>query len=1067
MPGKFWQNSTNQYFMKSVLIKAISIITVFTCQLSTLSGQSNTENKPTLADSLLEKARYYDRESLPDSSIILYELAARQLMKESDTAAYMLAKVAMGDVYGTIDDFEKTYDLLDSVIMVESGKPESKPKFEALKIKSTWLLRQRDFGEASIWLDSAQRFNFKRKTREGKVRQAQILLLKAFFNLQLNRLTESEGQFETSRHIYDSLGMDAELAQVLNHYGTLQVYLFKADEGIRSLNRSRELYEGIPDVSPSFLASLYQNIGQTYVLLDLLPNAITSFEKAGAYLKGSSQNKSGLAVVNTELANAYLLQGDYESAMEAIEKALPVAKEYFGESNIYTLRSQFNMGRSLRELSRNEQAIRTFSEGIAFFEGDLPSEALDLLSLFVYENGAAHFEMGEEEEGLREIKRSIPISLSSGPDFERSTIQIYQGVASTYLFLNEPDSALVYYQKALSLSDKRMGSAAANAQVVYHDRIYPSLMGKVIAFEMKYKLEDQKQWLDSAYQTLVTAEEKMGSFREFPNNLSEKLETGSNISSSLQAGISICYQLFELTGDQSYAERAYTLIEKSKSNQALFDFPLEQLSPGNLSDSVIIYEKNLNASISSVETLLYEELRQEKPDSVNVASYEEQIVELTDRLLLLKYEIDENYPGYFQLKYNREYLSIKETRSQLLSDNDKLINYHYQANEIFIFEIGKTTFEFLRVLISEDFESSVKSLIKALNQPDVSAGALAEYERLSGQLCRQLLPNVSALKPESSLIIIPDGPLHLIPFEVLTKDQTSGAGSFSSLDYLIKDHPIRYGTSATMLAYQQKNEYAGTDLVAFAPSFSKNENPAFSKTDTVRAALGNLIHSKKEVEGIEKYFETKLFLDTAATERAFRSNVANYSIVHLASHALVNEENSLFSKLLFSPFNTDSINDGSLNTREILGMNIPANMVVLSACNTGSGDLLPGEGVMSLANGFFYAGARSLVMTLWPANDESTSEIMDSFYQNLSLHDTKSTALRKAKLDYLENTNPLSAHPYYWAHFVVNGDDIPLVKGQDSLYFWLIAGFLLLVVVLVLFKKRSSIKNGYQVGKIS
>ncbi len=1018
-----------------------------------LSGQDVSTDKQLPADSLLELAQYYNQVFLLDSTILFYELAAKELLKEPDTVAYLLTKVNIANVYSIKSDFEKAYSILDSVFRVVRDKPDSRPRFEVLKFKSFLLISQRNFETALSCLDSADMFNFQRETKEGLMRQARVSLLKAFSNVQLNRLTTGEELFETSRHIYDSLQMDLELAEVLGQLGVVKVQLFKADEAISYLNRAKEIYERYSGVDPTTLASMHNSMGQAYEYLGLMPNAVSSFKKADELLNLVDPSYLDLAVVNIRLAEAYIAMGDFEKALIAVEKGLILSNQHYGERNHWTLTARFNLGKILHELSQYDEAIEVITEGITLLQGDSSDEAMDLLSFFIYERGAIYFDMGKEKEGLKRMKASVPVSIQSGANFERSTIEIYQGLAETYFSLNEPDSAAAYFQRALSLSDKRTGNSVSNALVAYHDRVYESLIGKSRSFEMKYNADNNRQWLDSAYQMLMAAEEKMGSFREFPNSFAKKLEVGSNISSSLQTGVNICYQLFKLTGDESYADHAYTLVEKSKSNQALFNFPLEQLTPGNVPDSVIFYEKNLNASISSVETLLYQELQQETPNEGNVASYEEQIVELTDKLLLLKYEIDEKYPAYFQLKYNREYLSISETQSQLISDNDRLINYHYQDNEIFIFELGKTTFEFLQVPISEDFESVVKSLIKALNQPDVSAGALAEYERLSSQLGRQLLPTISTLKPESSLIIIPDGPLHLIPFEVLTKGQVSGAGSFSSLDYLIKDHPIRYGTSATMLAYQQKNEYAGTGLVAFAPSFSKNENSAFSETDTVRAALGNLIHSKREVESIEKYFETKLFLDTAATERAFRSNVANHSIVHLASHALVNQENSLFSKLLFSPFNTDSINDGSLNTREILGMNIPANMVVLSACNTGSGDLLPGEGVMSLANGFFYAGARSLVMTLWPANDESTSEIMDSFYENLSLHDTKSHALRKAKLSHLESANPLSAHPYYWAHFIVNGDDAPLVENKTSLYFWVIMAALLLVVF-VLFTRK-------------
>lgn len=1030
--------------MKRTLIKLIVLTWALTCQAFQLVGQDDALKKPLTVDSLRKLGQFYDRASLPDSSIFFYELAAKQLLKEADTTAYLSTKVTIADVYATIPRFDKAYKLLDSITQAEAGKQDSKPRFEAVNIKSYWLLAQRNFDQAFLYLDSAKRFNYQKQTKEGKMRQARISLFEAFANLQLNRLTVAEGLFETSRHIYDSLQMDFELAEVLNHYGALKVSLFKADEAMAYFKRAKETYESRADTSPSMVASLYTSIAQAYASLGLIPNAITSFEKADVLLKSLDPNHKDLAVVNTELANAYTQLGEFEKALVAIEKGLSLSKLYFGEASLWTLRAQYNLGRILRELSQHDKAISVFSEGIAVLKGDPSNDFIDMLALYTYEHGAAYFDSGKEEEGLRLVKNSIPISLGSGTNFERSPIGIYQGLAELYLQLNEPDSAVSYFQQALSMSSKKRGNSAANAQKVYHEKIYQSLMGKVVAFEMKYTSNNKRQWLDSAYQMLVAAEEKMGSFREFPNDLAQKLEIGSSISNSLHAGLKVCYQLYMLTGEKRYADHAYQLIEQSKSNQALFDSPLELQAPINVPDSVILKEKNINASISSLETLQYQERNAEESDDSKVKEYGQDIIRFTDELILLRSEISKKYPAYFQFKYNRELMSIEQTQSQLLTGDDVLINYYSQQDELYAFQIRKTDFSFIKIEVKNNLKTSIQRFNQMLKQPEINQKSVEDYVKLSSDLFNILLPGSDSFKPGGSIIIIPDGPLHYLPFQALTTNSEAGiVNNFKTLDYLMKSHPVRYATSSTMLSYHTRGKRQGKGAIAFAPSFVESDSDEPIQFDSVRASLGNLAYTNREVKNLGEHFNTNYFLDTAATEKAFRNSVKGYSIVHLASHGIIDPNNGFFSKLLFSPFDTDSINDGYLNTREILGMSIPADMVVLSACNTGSGELLAGEGVMSLANGFFYAGAKSVVMTLWTANDESTANIMGGFYENLANGQSKSQALRAAKFDYLENANSLSSHPYYWAHFVVNGDDRPLVKTGWSKVWW----FLLLIPI--------------------
>ncbi len=161
-------------------------------------------------------------------------------------------------------------------------------------------------------------------------------------------------------------------------------------------------------------------------------------------------------------------------------------------------------------------------------------------------------------------------------------------------------------------------------------------------------------------------------------------------------------------------------------------------------------------------------------------------------------------------------------------------------------------------------------------------------------------------------------------------------------------------------------------------------------------------------------------------------------------HTYINDSLPMQSRLIFD--NTDDPKD-KLFTHEIYNMNISASMVVLSACNTGSGELKKGEGIMSLARGFIYAGVPSIVMTLWEVNDATGSEIMTNYYNNLSDGDFKDVAMQKAKLSVLQNSNMAKAHPFFWSAPIINGNTSSISISKHSNYTILIISFLLFVLV--------------------
>ncbi|MEO0338431.1 MAG: CHAT domain-containing protein, partial [Bacteroidota bacterium] len=275
--------------------------------------------------------------------------------------------------------------------------------------------------------------------------------------------------------------------------------------------------------------------------------------------------------------------------------------------------------------------------------------------------------------------------------------------------------------------------------------------------------------------------------------------------------------------------------------------------------------------------------------------------------------------------------------------------------------------------------------------------------------------NAQTLKSlNEQLILIPDGMTCYLPFDLLISApvDSNDRYSYHSYDYLLRSYSISYAYSAELwqqgsVPNQQKTK---VDFHAYAPSFPQGAS-----------SLSPLFYNIPEVKQLGKLFQqAKVYTAEAATLNQFRNIPSRPAILHLATHGSANAIRSDFSYLAFSPLDS---NAAFLYTKDLYALALdPIQMVVLSACETGLGEAQPGEGIISLAHAFSYAGAKSIVTTLWSIDDEKTSEIMTNFYQNLKAGQAKDQALRQAKITYLESHKGEAAHPYFWAAFVPIGE---------------------------------------------
>ncbi|MFZ5940926.1 MAG: CHAT domain-containing protein [Bacteroidota bacterium] len=477
---------------------------------------------------------------------------------------------------------------------------------------------------------------------------------------------------------------------------------------------------------------------------------------------------------------------------------------------------------------------------------------------------------------------------------------------------------------------------------------------------------------------------------------------------------------------------------------------------------IIENEKKLTDQIRAYEEMMYNESIEQNPDSSRIDNIKNKLFYLKNDYDYLLTSIEKEYPEYYNLKYNPKFITADQVKENL-NTNQAIIEYSYSDSLITCFVIDRNQVSLLSIPIPGDFGQECYDFYELIRNQSFVNDVLPTYQKyqeLARTFYKVLMEPVLAKTRKRHITIIPDGPLVYLPFEAfLTSDVDPYYVNYTTLPYLIYNVSIGYSYSSTLL-YSKRPETVKplNRVLAYAPSYENLFNDTLQLVWNREANPDRLVSLKgvyKEVNAISEIVKSDVYIDDKATETSFKENAGKYAVLHLAMHTILNDEDPLYSRLVFTRNSKDTLNDNNLFTYEIYNMQISAKMTVLSSCSSGFGKMLRGEGLLSLARGFIYAGCPSIIMTLWQAPDNSSPELMTSFYRHLKRGDNKIEALRKAKIEYLKSSDGLWANPYFWSPFVVIGDNSPIYRKMDFFY-WslLIAGFGGLVVLSVLRLRR-------------
>ncbi|MEO1263063.1 MAG: CHAT domain-containing protein [Bacteroidota bacterium] len=557
---------------------------------------------------------------------------------------------------------------------------------------------------------------------------------------------------------------------------------------------------------------------------------------------------------------------------------------------------------------------------------------------------------------------------------------------------------------------------------------------------------DEKH-LRSAFDTFCAAQSLIQSIRQDYLADGSKHELAKEAIDIYEKAIAASLLLYQNTSETKYLEDAFKFSESNKSVH-LFESIRDEMAKGyaNIPDSLLTKENDLSIELNYYQKLIKEELQKgENKENQEIKKWENQVFNYRKEYQELTAHLEENFPNYFEKKYKNQSIDVQYLQDKILDHNSAIIEFMVGQNHVFAFFVTKNNLQTIEIKQKESFRDKTRQLRELISsQPDDQefSHEYTEFTNLSNDLYQLLLKEGLEALPANinQLIIVPDDILCYLPFEILIKEKPNSQKpnySPKNLSYLFEEYHIGYQYSVSLMTTGNKpappSEKAGK-FVGFAPDFAGG----YTKSRTCNEDnLYSLQCNEKEVTTISEIMGGTAFVASHADLKRFNEDASGYRILHLATHACIDDSDIGLNKIFLA--------DGDLSQHELNNLKLNAELTVLSACNTGMGQLLKGEGMMSLTRSFMLAGSQSILTSLWSVDDCATSDIMVEYYKCLKKGMTKDAAIANAKLNYLKTADRNNSHPYYWGAFVQFGNVDAIENGWDNLYLILFFATILLL----------------------
>ena len=904
--------------------------------------------------------------------------------------AEKVALTMLGENLPTSDDYSKALyylgicklnsgELDSSIVTFKQGLSLGNPGYKGWFYKGLAMIQHEklNYDSAIILYEEALK-----ATSNSDEFYVQLLIDKGAMYTANERYQKASKLYFQAQKLYDQLNVDSPVLKQSMHTAIGDYYLIKNDYKNAEINLrvAFDIAEKLFNPQHPTMTELHDALGNTYIGLEDKEKMLYHYKKVYEINKeGTKKGDYDLIVANNSMGMSLMNAGNFEAAEPYLSMAYEDMSTYFGYFHLGVHIVGMNAGINHYKLKNYDLAKKYLHESI-----EVGKKA-----------------QGGKTQSVAEAAGYLAFAYEDTGDFDK-TLEHYETALDANM-LYKPDE---------TLSEKTEAVDVITTSFILQNKARTYLEKYLIDGDSSLLLEAKKH-ADMNLKILQKHQESLSP--ESRSSLSYELNYGYYISSD------VYYHLYEVTGNEKYAESILNYAERNKSDYLRASLGIAQTKAfSDIPETLLEFETDLKVEKEELKVKI---IKGENEGLENIP---------WDSLALVNQKLDSTAKvirTYIDPSYVYQWKSLDNLKNQL--GNEKAILEFLFDDDVLISLLLTSE----SVSISRDSVNTlVDQVITFREEIQSISDEFTTRDDLTHMLTSQLNDLPSSI---NTLTIVPDGILHYLPFDLLGENDS----------YLLEKYNISY---SNFIADNISQNEANNKLLSYAPDFGTDQ---LASLDVVRSDLSAIPGAFDEVNAINSLFNGDSFTSAMATETSFKENAENYGIIHMATHAIVDDGDPEISRLVFN-LSTDSINDGYLHAYEIYNMDLNAKLVTLSACNTGFGKIERGEGVKSLSWAFAYAGVPSTVVSLWPAADKSTPELMKYFYQNLKDGQPKDLALNNARKMYLETAEGRARHPFYWGGFVMIGDNSP-IESQRNLLVWMIPVLILFVLIFTIYRRQS------------
>lgn len=768
-------------------------------------------------------------------------------------------------------------------------------------------------------------------------------------------------------------------------------------QAVQAYETARSWFEQYHYADFEAAETLYKPLGNHYTRLGDNEKALAVFQKALGFLP--AENNAGKAGLLNNIGIAYWNGGHFTSAENTYREglSLPGIPES-GRALLLTglARTQLDLGQLKAAFQTAESALRLLPRTSR--NENAPEYRVYALTTA----GIALRQDGQADRAARFLQDALTESSRVFGKHARETAKIEIARAALFRAQGKAAEALAAANRALiavlpGFQPKQIEDNPGAASFYEENTIFEALEEKAAAAEAMYRQTAGLKWLNVSLDCHDLAWQAEALLRRVYQYRSSKLELQQDARAREEAAMNVVRLLYEKTGNPAWREKAFALAERSKA--ALL---LDALQDNLIRQRLAGKDERLERLAALRQSAAYFERRLLlQPRDGQAAHWRVENDALTAQIAALEREINRSYPKLAAAGEATDF-SFGKTK---IPDGEILAEYFVGQKWMDIFILsGHAVKAWQRVAVDDSLRTLAARFLAGFESAGAILAAPDEYLKTAFRLWQKIVPPETA--GAQRLTIVPDGLIHFIPFEALVTALPEKGVNLRTAGYLIRRQEIRYAWSLATLQQQDA-------LPSKAPEFFLGVAPLFINGERGLAPL-----TAGAAEWSTMPQSHTLALTGASADTAhFLMEAGRYRILHLSTHARAGVLNNQSPRI--------ELYDAALLLPDIYAMPLQADLVVLSACQTGLGIEQKGEGVMSLARAFAQSGAACILSSLWTVNDRSTADILRGFYLEIKKGEPVTLALRRAKLGYLdEKSIPASAQsPYFWAGMVAVGSN--------------------------------------------